>query len=358
MAPSLVDFKKDCLPLMEQLLDDHGFKFKHHKVENWFQFPWSPGKMYIVSGQDKIRGPNWAYGGINELTLIPLVRYKEFIGRVRIKGARALQVCSVGTPEGMASEYYDYMIEEPKQKFKIIYGNSRDNAHNLADGYIDDLMDAYDSVMQQAYIEGLWVNMTGNRFYYAYDGKKNEDKSIKEIEHSDVHVGLDFNVAPMAATCWNLHKGKLWGFDEITLPDNARTENMAKALFERGYTPDRTTIYPDPSGKSRSTKGDPDIKILKDCGYYDIKVRSKAPGFRTRQLNTSNLMEKGIINLNPDKMPKMRKDFIAVEQDPVTLEKIKKNKELTHHSDGFDYMCDILFPFSGKKPRSRFERIR
>jgi hypothetical protein len=57
-------------------------------------------------------------------------------------------------------------------------------------------------------------------------------------------------------------------------------------------------------------------------------------------------------------MLSLRKDLQAVEQDPVTLEKSKKNPKLTHASDGLDYGCDILFEFSGKKPKSEVVRFR
>lgn len=347
MAPSLVEFKKDVLPLSEEIFEEYKIPFHFNGQHNYFSFPWTNKRCYVVSGEKKIRGPNWGYGLINELTLCPLVRYKEFLGRVRDKKASCPQVASSGTPEGMASEYYDYMIENPRDNFTVLYGSTKDNIQNLAEGFIDDLYSDYDSVMQQAYIEGLWVNMTGNRFYYAYDSKINDDKKIKQKDYSMVHIGMDFNVDPMAATCWNFDGNTLTAFDEITIHDS-NTREMAAAMKARGYDPDSCIIYPDPSGRSRSTKGDPDITILQDCGYYEIRNRKKAPGFRTRQLNVNNLFEKKKVRINPDKCPRLRKDFMAVEQDTVTLEKIKKNKDLTHHSDGFDYLCDILFPFKGR----------
>jgi hypothetical protein len=358
MSPTLKEFKRDCLPIFEEILDTAGVKFHYNKTDLYFQFPWTKGKLYVVSGETKIRGPNWGYAGVNELTLIDLVRYKEIIGRVRVRNAKCPQICSVGTPEGYTNEYYEYMIEKPRHKFRIIYGSTKDNEQNLGEDYIESLRSSYDTAMQQAYIEGLWINMSGNRFYYSYDPKRNDDPTIEEIDWQQVHVGLDFNVSPMAATVWQFREGKLFCFDEITLYD-ADTKKMCDALKSRGYTPDRTILYPDPSGKARSTKGDPDIKILEDYGgFTEIRFRTKAPGFRMRQLNTNNLFEKGLIKIHPDKAPRLRKDFMAVEQDKVSLEKIKDNLEYTHHSDGFDYLCDILFPFSGKKPTVHSVTVR
>ena len=80
----------------------------------------------------------------------------------------------------------------------------------------------------------------------------------------------------MTATLWHLFDNKLYGFNEIVLPSNADTQKMANALKARGYTPDRTIIYPDPAGQARSTKGQPDHTILRNAGF-EIKARSAQP---------------------------------------------------------------------------------
>jgi len=360
IAESYAEFKKDWLPLMEEILDSHQIKYSYKQNGKYgphFMFPWTQAPAYIMSGEKKIRGPNWGWATINELTLIPLIRYKEILGRVRVKGAKATQIASCGTPEGWANEYYDYLIEKPPKNTRVIYGNTEDNKHNLTEDYIDDLYESYDSIMQDAYVRGLWVNMVGNRFYYAYDPKKNNKKH--QVSKWDwYHVGLDFNVNPMAASIWQYDGRVLKGIDEITLP-NADTRKMGAALLARGYNPENTILYPDPSGNNRSTKGDPDIFILENYpfNFREIRVKSKAPGFRTRQLHMNNLLDKLIIQPNPETQPRTCKDLMAVAQNPVTYEKDKSNLELTHHSDGLDYLCDILIPFKPPK-RGVFQGTR
>lgn len=361
MCPTYTDFTKDVKPLVEEICEMQGIPVNFHGVEHYYTWPWTTGKVYIVGAKARIRGPNWGFALINELTLCPLVRYKEVLGRVRVKRAKFPQVASVGTPEGMASEYYDYMIDKPRDNFRIIYGDTKDNLDNLTEDYVDNLTEDYDKIMQDAYIRGLWVNMSGNRFYYAYRPEKNDNENIKYNEYSSVHISMDFNVDPMSAVLWQYDGKKLRAYDEITIEnieDGADTKMMGKAIIARGYNPSEVILYPDPSGNNRSTNGDPNIVILRNMGFTDIRVRRKHPGFRQRQLNMNNLLEKGIIEIHPKKCPRLRKDFMSVEQDTVTNEKIKKNKSLTHHSDGADYMCDILFPFSGSRQRSRIEKVR
>lgn len=357
MCPSYTDFQRDVKPMIESICDYNKIRYKWHGQEHWFQFEWSDAKIYVVTGEKKIRGPNWGFAVINELTLIPIERFKEVIGRVRLKNAKCPQVASCGTPEGTSSEYYTFFIEEPPEGARVVYGDTRNNAHNLNEAYIKSLESSYDPVMLDAYLRGMWVNMTGSRFYYAYNNTC-EDEKIREIEHSTLHIGMDFNVSPMTCSAWMYDGLHLKGVGEIIIEDNGDTNKICLAMKARGYSPDRTVIYPDPAGQNRSTKGLPDIEILKQHGFYNIKVKSKAPPLRQRQLNVNNLLSKGVIKLNPKLMPKTKKDLEAVEQDQITFEKVKDNPKLTHLSDGLDYLCDILFPYSGARPNSYVRNIR
>jgi hypothetical protein len=358
MAPSYAEFIRDVHPTIEDILEENSIPFTFNKNEKWYLFPWSSSKVWVATGQEKIRGPNWAFACINELTVIPIIRYKEVIGRVRLKKAKAPQIASNGTPEGTDSPYFQFFVEKPPASCRVVYGDTRDNADNLDPDYIKSLEESYDDVMVKAYLKGLWVNMNGQPFYYGYS-TKNELLSIKKDLDYICHVAMDFNVDPMTASVWRYDGKYLDCFDEIELFD-ADTHKMCEALKARGYTHRNTVIYPDPAGRARSTKGQPDVEILKQHGYYDIRVKKRAELVRVRQLNVNNLLSKGVIRINPELCPKVRRDFLGVQQDPVTLDKIKKNHLLTHLSDGIDYMCDILFPFSGKKPQQRasIDRIR
>lgn len=357
LCPTYGDFKRDVLPLIEEILGDH--KIKHDFVNMKFRFPWSKAPMYVVTGKQKIRGPNWGWGVINELTLIEYVRYREFIGRVRLKRSVCPQIASCGTPEGYGSDYYEHLIEKPfSPNIKVVYGSTRANAHNLSEDYIPSLTASFDKVMLDAYLEGLFVNMVGNRFYYAYD-MKNEDRDIPSFDGEEtVYIAMDFNVEFMTSTVWRYDGRMLRGIDEIVIPNNAQTEAMCKEMKRRGYLPDNSILFPDTAGKSRKTTGKPDIEVLKQEGYRDIRYKNAAPQFRVRQLNGNNLLEKKIVKINPDKMPHMKRDFMAVTQNTMNNEKIKDNAKLTHASDGFDYMVDLLFPFSGRRSGVLIEKYR
>ncbi len=358
VVPSLPEFKKDMLPEMEEIFFKNRIKYEYNRQDHYFRFPFSRGKMHVATAERRIRGPNWAYALINEVTLIKKVRYQETLSRVRVKAAPFRQVASVGTPEGIGSDYHEIFVETPMKGSRIIYGSTLDNLDNLGENYIGLLEAAYDAHMLLAYRDGQFVTLRGNRFYYNYDPTKHNKKipPADQNESEMVHFSLDFNVDPMVGTAWVIRGRKLQAFDEIVLND-ADTNKMVTAMIARGYTQDRTIVYPDPSGNARSTKGQPDNVVLKNAGY-EVRVRNTQPRFRERQLNMNNLFDKGLIEIDPDKCPSLKKDFLAVEQDKVTLEKIKTNAKLTHSSDGADYFADIIYPWSGKKPTNTVQKIR
>lgn len=375
VMPSIADYKKDYLPSLEEILEMNNLQYRHHRTDKWFQFPWTAARFYIVSAEKKIRGPNWGYAVLNEVTLIPQQRYEETIGRVRLKNATVPQIASSGTPEGTSHWLYEKFIETPMQGSRIIYGDTRNNIHNLNPDYVQSLQNSYDPIMLDAYLRGLFVNMKGNRFYYAYDPKTNDDLNIEQIPGAEVRVTLDYNVSPMVATLWNIvhvtHPNgvpiltpegvpvrRAIAFDQIVIEDGADTKLMSQALYAYGLDPETTTIYPDPAGKNRSTQGAPDNEQLKQLGWTKIKVKLSAPRFRQRQLAVCNLLAKSLIMIHPVRCKMLKKDLEAVEQDKATYEKIKDNPKLTHASDGMDYFVDLEFPLSGHRPEARSLKYR
>lgn len=375
VVPSLAEYKKDILPLMEEILEENQIRYRYHKTDKWWKFPWSKAPMDVVTAERRIRGPNWGWAVLNEVTLMEHNSYKETIGRVRVAATPYPQVASCGTPEGTAHWSYEVFVESPMPKSRIIYGDTRDNVVNLGSDYVATLEASYDEIMLDAYLRGLHVNMNGNRFYYAYDPKYNDNLGIERIPGAEVHVSLDYNVSPMVATLWHVvnvvnARGvpllnpngtpiqKALAFDSIVIEDGADTNLMCAAFTAYGLEPHTTTIYPDPAGRARSTQGPPDNKILQNNGWYKIRVKNVAPQFRKRQLAVNNLLAKKLVELHPIRCKPLKRDFEAVGQDKATFEKIKDNPKLTHASDGADYFIDIVFPLSGTKPESRILKYR
>lgn len=351
IAPSLQDFKKDMLPLFEEILQENNITYVYNQADKWFRFPWSPGKLWVTSAEKAIRGPNWAYALVNEPGILPhgFKRYREILGRVRIKGAKYPQIALAGTPEGRMNWLFEQFVEYVKEGSTIIYGNTSDNTALHID-YIKTLEQNYDSITLQSYLHGKFVNMNGSMFYYSFTREKNVDQTIERTKRYTVHIGMDFNVDNMTCSMWNILENprRAVCFDEIVL-NNSNTNKLCDAIIARGYNPRDCIIYPDPTGNSRKTSGFSDVTILKNYGFQAVRFKPKADPFRDRQLCVNNLLDKGLIKIAPNCKIVIR-DLESVEQSTVDYSKVKDNKDLTHASDGLDYFLMIEFSLSGRKP--------
>jgi phage terminase large subunit-like protein len=110
------------------------------------------------------------------------------------------------TPEGF-NWIYDLFVkqlktdEDLKRYYGIVHASTRQNAANLPPDYIDKLYATYPSNLVDAYVDGLFVNLTSGGVYTQFDRKLNN--SSRDIKHGDtLHIGKDFNVGKMSA---NVH---------------------------------------------------------------------------------------------------------------------------------------------------------
>lgn len=359
LCPSFTDYKRDVLPTLCEILDKENIPYKMHGTDHTFKFPWSNGVLRILTAEKKLRGGNLAYIGINELGLVSFERYIEAIARVRIKDAVNPQIVSSGTPDlGLASPYYEIFVDKPWENSAIYYIDTRENAHNLNSGYIDALYRSYPKELLDAFLKGQFVNISGNRFYFSYDSRVND--KVNEVDpYAQFYCAMDQNVDPFCSSIWQRKGNKFVGIEEIMLSGGAgfRIENMTAALKARGYNGSNTIVCPDPTAKNRSVNGAPVKEILEREGFQ-VMLRNVAPRFRERFINMNKHFEKGLIEINPHTMPGVKKDLISVEMDPSTFEKSKKNLNLTHFSDGLDYMVDLFAPFNDNRTRNSTSTIR
>jgi len=94
---------------------------------------------------------------------------------------------------------------------------------------------------------------------------------------STILCGIDFNVNPMSATLAVKKGDSLHIFDEFSIP-NANTRLLCQSIKDK-YPGRSITTYPDPSGKSRSTKaevGQTDFTIIKSF-KFGLEAPRKAP---------------------------------------------------------------------------------
>jgi hypothetical protein len=357
LCPSYSDFRKDIKPLFEEILEEHmglqeNVHWWFHKTQKEYRFIWNKKPLYIFTGESPIAGPNLAYCIINEYSLMKWERINEMLRRVRVAGAKYKQKVLVGTPEdvhGWLEEFIDNQQTEndnDPNHFKLVYADTRENRHVDSD-YRRQLELMLDDQQLKVFAGGQIVKIGSDYFYYSYSDTDNVE-DIQEDPTLPVYVGLDFNVGKMCAS-FNQIKyingvKKLFCFDELKLTGDSNTYTMRDALLAR-YPKERMIITCDASGKNRSTTGIQnllsDVAILRDKGL-NVRYKTVNLGMRTRQLLMNGLFYNKHVIISP-KCKQVRRDFKTVKQDKATFEKDKKNDDLTHFSDGLDYLCDYEF---------------
>jgi hypothetical protein len=190
------------------------------------------------------------------------------------------------TPEGFKFVYQQFVkLVRDKPHLAHLYGlihaSTYENAKNLPDDYISSLMASYPPQLIQAYIRGLFTNLTSGSVYPNFDRKLNHtDETIREDE--TLHIGMDFNVLNMTAAVSVIRDGLPRTLEELTKVRD--TPTMAALIKERYREKGHTVIvYPDASGKNTSSKNasESDLSILRQAGFT-MSVNASNPAVKDR----------------------------------------------------------------------------
>ena len=349
LAPSLKMFKRDVLPTIREICNANNIRYQYNKSDSVFFFPNFKATIYIFHSEDdgqSIRGPNLAWGAINEVTLCSFNAYTALLGRIRLKKAKIKQIVMSGSPESF-NWCYEYFIENPREDTDLIFGDTRKNKF-ISEDYVKMLADSYDDLMFQQFVEGKFVNLNGRAAVYAFNRQNHLDKDIKRIDHLPIWITMDFNVHPMTATIFQRmqfdSKHVLEAIDEVCL-NSSNTEELCRVLKEKigpNYT--QAVLFPDPAGSHRSTNSNKsDIDILKQNGFLDIRYKRSIISVRDCLNALNNLFDKDKIKIHP-----RCKNLIADLEQCIlkqgTSELDKRDPKRTHALDGLKNMADYEFP--------------
>lgn len=377
LCPTYKMYKRDVRPTILEFCAKNRIRYNEFKADGYWYFPDFRATVWIFTAEndgEDIKGPNLAWFLVNEVASCTKNSIKMAIGRVRLKRAKLLQVAMSGTPEGFNWTYEEYIQDTPKD-MRVIYGDSRLNKKNVHEVYFENLENEYDELLQEQYIQGRYVNLTGKRCAWAFNRFRHTDQGadrIKKIPGLPVWVALDFNVSPMAATLFNrVPNNKIWdgqryehllrGFAEIKIPGSNTWEacdaiKAELAKDEHGRVVDECIIYPDPAGRARSTKShQTDFDIIREKGFQDIRYKSVI-SVKDALNSLNGFIAHGNFVLNSKRCPNAVADLEQVVFKGSSFELDKSNPERTHWLDGIKNMVD--YEFGIKRASARVERIR
>lgn len=263
-----------------------------------------------LDNPDRIVGFEISDGGIDEFDTLEQKKaanaWRKCLARCRRKkpdGERNTLAIAT-TPEGFRF-VYEAWEKAPKDGYKLYRAPTSSNPF-LPDGYVDQLRAIYPANLLDAYLEGLFVNLTSGAVYPDFDRRLHHTDTVM-LPGEPLHVGVDFNVYNTTGIICVDRADYPIVVDELTGVRD--TPALARMLVER-FPGHHITAYPDASGRAhKSTDASlSDLQILRDAGIT-VRVNSKNPAVKDRvnAVNAQILNGDGTrrLQINTNKCPVM-----------------------------------------------------
>ncbi len=354
-----VDLIKTILyPRFENKLAELGIKYDLNKTEARLSVPMFNTIIYFRSmdNEERIIGYEHADFWIDELDTLAKDKaegvFNKIIGRNRLSkpNGEPNTGCATTTPEGKRFVFKKWVEKTGIDKnshddFIIIKGKTMENPFINKD-YVRNLLSQYPAELAKAYLEGEFVDLTGNLVYPMFNEDINKTnltlneyfKDYDKNEVKEIHIGMDFNVYNMSAVIavHNDIDNELLVLEEISGVRD--TPAMIKEINRR-YEGYEIFIYPDAAAKQTGTTNasESDLSLLRK-EKYRIRINSKNPRIRDRVLSVNALFLNGIgesrLFINTRMCPNLKKNLINQIYD--------KNTEQPDKTQGYDHMLDSL----------------
>jgi hypothetical protein len=347
-------------PRMCAKLEEHGVPHKWNKQENIIYTNYPRFGDFILRTMDnpeRIVGYETYRSHVDEIdTMKPekaKAAWEKIIARNRQRPEGISQpfnrVSAYTTPEGFRF-VYDRWKRNPASGYEIIQAPTYSNPF-LPDDYIDNLRASYPPELIDAYIEGLFVNLTSGTVYRNYSREDNRShETIRDKE--PLHIGQDFNVGEMASAVFVERDNGWHAVAELT----GILDTPALVDTIRNKWPDRRIyIYPDASGGSRKTvnASTSDINLLKDAGFV-VRAKKTNPPVKDRILAVNGAYSRKQLWINDAECPRLAE---CQEQQPYDKNgEPDKTGGHDHLNDGAGYFTYWHMPV--RKPSAQTEGLR
>jgi phage terminase large subunit len=185
-APTYDLLKLNNIPRIGELLDEVGLTWKFNKQDYIFTIE-GYGNIICRSmdNPSRIIAYEVFLSVVDELDTLPLKRAEEAWNKIIARNRQILPSTSVpnkvlvaSTPEGFNFIYKTWK-KKARPGYVLVKAKTTDNPF-LPENYIQSLRDSYPSQLIDAYINGEFVNLTGNRVYHIFN-REDHEFSIEEL---------------------------------------------------------------------------------------------------------------------------------------------------------------------------------
>lgn len=304
-APTVPLIRDIAYPVFAEIFENMGMKYSINKSENTIYTGF--GKIFCRSMEraENIVGFQLCQAVVDEYDLLPtskaVLAFNKIAARIRLKpnnekykNEKVNQIFIATTPEGFKATY-NLFVKNPIPDSRLITMSTYSNQDNLPKGYIEGLKSQFPENLIEAYLLGKFTNLTSGSVY-CFDRDLHVVKQTKPSPTEEVHIGQDFNVGKMASVVFVRRKnssGKpVWlVIDEIV--QGRDTPDVILKIKER-YPRNPVFIYPDASGKSRTTTNftKSDHTLLRQANFT-VRANNKNPLIKDRVASVNNALSKG-----------------------------------------------------------------
>lgn len=326
-APTYPMLRDATLVHLLNAINEYGFPFKLNRQEMRLFFPeWkSTILLRSLKEYDRLRGPNIAWFGIDELSYCREDAFLQLMARLRDPLANLRAGIAAWTPKGFDWVWKRFVSDEHPDNFFAIRARPFENSY-LPPDYYPNLIKSYSPAWAQQEIYGDYLNIFSGRAYQQFDRAKNVwpaekyatllCQECKYTPNRPLLWSLDFNINPacslMAQTVPRI-KGERIAVTDIAGGRDGRVQlNILDELFLENRTTYEVCeeflarierlrerfeqqrimvyVYGDPAGDSRHSNAQrTDWQIIrefferhKDKMQASLRVRTAHPAVKDR----------------------------------------------------------------------------
>ena len=292
------------IPGAEQQLDGLGIAYTTNKKDYAIRIH-GYGSMIFRSYDrpERIVAYEVAHSILDELDTLPKDKaalvWRKVSERTRQECKGHNTIGNVTTPDQGYSGFTYAKWEKARDKDHVTIRAKTTSNPFLPDGYVEQIRSNYDPILADMYINGEYVSLSQNKVYHQFDRNKHHtDRVIKPKER--LQIGLDFNIGGVCATVWVTENNHPTAVDEFVSHDTG--DFIINLERYKGHP---LTVFPDASGKNRSTNASlSDIAMIIKAGYI-VDAPDGNPAIRDRVNAMNGLMAHNRFKINTTKCPEL-----------------------------------------------------
>lgn len=229
---------------------------------------------------ERLRGPNLAWFGVDELTYTEPEAWERLEARLRDPAAKVLCGFAAFTPKGFDWVYEKFRAKRVKG-YALIEAAPFENTHvlNKIPDYYDRLRRSYDSRFYEQEALGKFLNVRQGRVYFAFD----KNAHVRELDYDPalpLRWAWDFNISPMSSLVCQQRDGQIRVLDEIVLATSSTPQVCEEFVNRWGRHDGEIIVYGDAAGASaHSATGKSDYYMIRQSfrSHPDMQISLRVP---------------------------------------------------------------------------------